>query len=170
MARNQAVELNLSAAQEKILQQLLKGTHSPQHYKQRAEIILLASQGNSNNKIERMLNIHGETVTKWRNRYAGAEKELALTEEENPQKLRSAIEKVLSDEQRRGRTPKFTDEQVACIIALSLQKPEELGLPFSHWTISSLRDEVINRGIVAYISTTQVHSFLKGARYKATSG
>ena len=169
MARNQAVEINLSETQEKILKQLYNGTHSPQHFKQRAEIILQASQGNSNNEIGRILKIHGETITKWRNRYACAEQELSLTETENPRKLRSVIEKILSDNQRRGRTPTFTDEQVAQIIALSLQKPDEIGLPFSHWTISSLRDEAINKGIVPYISISQVHSFLKRARSKATS-
>jgi len=169
MAKNQAVVIKLSESQEKILKQMVAGSHSPLHFKQRAEIILLANQGNSNNEIERMMGIHGETITKWRNRYAGSEQELSLTESENPRKLRSVIEKILSDDPRRGRTPTFTDEQVACIIALSLQKPDEVGLPFSHWSLSSLRDEVVNRGIVPYISISQLHSFLKGARSKAPS-
>ena len=46
-----------------------------------------------------MLQIAGETITKWRNRYAANENELAKTEEDNPRKLRSVIEKILSDEQ-----------------------------------------------------------------------
>jgi len=168
MARLQAQPIKLSESQKKILEQMNVGTHTPQHFKQRAEIVLLANNGYSNNEIERKLQISGETITKWRNRYAANEAELSTTEEENPRKLRKAIEKVLSDEQRSGKPPKFTDEQVACIIAMSCQKPEELGLPFSHWTAELLKDEVIKRGIVSTISTSQVRVFLKRERFKST--
>ena len=169
MAKNQAQEVKISESQKRILTQLQTGTHSPQHYKQRAEIVLLASKGYSNNEIERMLKISGETITKWRNRYVANENELRKVEEETPRKLRSNIEKILSDEQRSGRSATFTDEQVACIIAMSCQKPEELELPFSHWTPELLKDEAIKRGIVTSISTSQVRRFLKRERFKATS-
>jgi len=169
MANNQAVAVNLSEKQEKILEQLHVGSHSPLHYKLRSKIILLASKGKSNNEIERTMQIGGEMITLWRNRFAAAENELALTEAENPRKLRSVIEKLLSDEPRSGKPPKFKDEQVACIIALSLQKPDEIELPFSHWTPALLKDEAIKRGIVSSISESQVRCFLKGKRFKATS-
>jgi transposase len=136
------------------------------HFKIRSEIILLASQGYTNNAIEKTAGIHGETVTKWRNRYAAAEPELVHIEEETPRKLRAGIEKTLSDEKRSGKPSSFTDEQVACIIAMSCQKPEELGLPFSHWTPALLRDEAIKRGIVKSISDTHVDRFLKRERFK----
>ena len=164
MASNQAMAVNLSEKQEKILEQLHAGSHSPLHYKLRSEIILLASKGKSNNEIERIMKIGGEMVTLWRNRYAAAEKELAITEAENPRKLRSAIEKLLSDAPRIGRPSTFTDEQVASIIALSLQNPSELKLPFSHWTPELLKDEAIKRGIVPSISASQVRVFLKRRR------
>ena len=169
MAKNQAKEIRLSDSQKKILTQMQTGTHNPQHYKQRAEIVLLASKGYSNNEIERMQKISGETITKWRNRYAANEKELEKIEEENPRKLRSTIEKIMSDEQRSGRSATFTDEQVACIVAMSCQKPEELGLPFSHWTPELLKDEAIKRGIVSTISTSQVRRFLKRKRFETAS-
>ena len=169
MARNQAKIIKLSTAQNKILKQIRVGTHSPQHFKQRAEIVLMANDGLSNNDIERILLISGETITKWRNRYATNETELLKTEEENPRKLRSKIEKVLSDEPRSGAPTTFTDEQVACIIAMSCQKPDELGLPFSHWSPELLKDEAINRGIVSAISTSQVRRFLKRKRFKTAS-
>ena len=165
---NQAREIKLSENQRKILVQLQAGTHRPQHFKQRAEIVLMASSGKSNNEIERILKIRGETVTKWRNRFAGNAIELAKLEEENPLKLRSSIEKVLSDERRSGRAATFTDEQVACIIAMSCQKPEDLGVPLSHWTPELLKNEAIHRGIVPTISTSQVRRFLKRERFKAT--
>jgi transposase len=169
MATNQASVIKITENQKKKLTQIQAGTHSPLHLKLRSEIILLASEGNSNNTIERTMQISGETVTQWRNRYAQAGKELALIESENPRNLRASIEKVLSDEPRSGKPPTFTDEQVACIIAVSCQSPEELGLPFSHWTSSSLRDEVIKRGIVSSISAMQIGRFLKRERSKTTS-
>jgi len=168
MARLQAKQVRLSEKQRNILKQLETGTHSPQHFKQRAEIVLMANSGYSNNEMERKLQISGETITKWRNRYAANEKELATIEEENPRKLRNAIEKTLSDEQRSGKPATFTDEQVACIIAMSCQKPDDLGLPFSHWTPELLKDEAIKRGIVSTISTSQVRVFLKRERFKTT--
>ena len=167
---NQAREIKLSESQQKILTQIQTGTHSPQHFKQRAEIVLMAGAGYSNNEIERKLAISGETITKWRNRYGANKKELAKTEEENPRKLRNKIEKVLSDEHRSGRKATFTDEQVACIIAMSCQKPDDLGLPFSHWTPESLKEEAKRKGIVTTISASQVRRFLKRERIKATSG
>jgi hypothetical protein len=122
-----------------------------------------------NNEIERTISIDSEMITLWRNRYAAAEKELAITEAENPRKLRSVIEKLLSDTPRSGRPPTFTDVQVAKIIALSLQNPGELKLPFSHWTPALLKDEAIRSGIVSSISESQVRCFLKGKRFKAAS-
>ena len=169
MARLQAKPIRLSENQKKILKQLQVGTHSPQHFKQRAEIVLMANSGYTNNEIERKLQISGETITKWRNRYATNKMELEKMETENLRKLRNTIEKILSDEQRSGKPATFTDEQVACIIAMSCQKPDELGLPFSHWTPELLKDEAIKRGIVPTISTSQVRVFLKRERFKTTS-
>ena len=167
MARLQAAKITLTEQQERILRQLQTGTHTPMHLKVRSAIIMLANQGYTNNAIGSTMGIHGETITKWRNRYAKAEAELAILEAETPRKLRAGIEKTLSDEQRSGKPPSFTDEQVACIIAISCQKPEELGLPFSHWTPSLLRDEVIKRGVVTSISAMQISRFLKRERFKA---
>ena len=157
--------ITLSENQERILRQLLARSDS-QHFKQRVEIILLANQGMSNNGIERFMGICGGTVTKWRNLYAAAEQELAIIEANNHLKLWSTIEELLSTKQRGGRHPVFTDEQVADIIALSLQDPIEIGLPFSRWTSSLLRDEVIKRGIVPSISAMQITRFLRGTRSK----
>jgi len=55
MATNQAKKINLSEKQRKILEQIRVETHSPQHFKQRAEIVLMASQCHSNNELERWL-------------------------------------------------------------------------------------------------------------------
>ncbi len=44
----------------------------------------------------------------------------------------------LRDEPRPGKPPKYTAEQVGEVIAASLTKPEDLGLPFACWTLDRL--------------------------------
>jgi len=165
-----AVEIRLNEHEKKIITDMKSGSHTPLHLKSRSEIILRASDGESNSEISRQVQMNRENVTKWRNRYAGASEELRKTEEESPRKLRGLIEKILSDAPRPGAPTTFTDEQVASIIALACELPESLGLPFSHWSPSLLRKEVINRGIVESISAVHIGRFLKGAGLKAAPG
>jgi hypothetical protein len=162
-----AVEIKLTEQEKKILTEMKNGSHTPLHLKKRSEIILRASAGESNIVISRKVQMKRENATKWRNRYASASEELTKTESETPRKLRASIEKVLSDAPRAGAPCRITDEQVACIIALACELPENLGLPFSHWSPSLLQKEVINRGIVDSISAVHVGRFLKGAGLKA---
>lgn len=168
MPRKEATRIKLSEHEGKILTQIKVGTHSAMHLKNRAAIVLLADSGESNNSIERKLGIGGETVTKWRDRYANSHEEIVRTETESPRKLRAVIESTLSDAPRPGAPTTFTDEQVACILALACEEPESLGLPFSHWTPTLLQTEVINRGIVESISAVHIGRFLKRKRFKAS--
>jgi putative transposase len=138
-----------------------KGTHTALHLKQRSKIVLLAADGISNNNIEKEAESTAKTVKRWRDRYSNQYEELKRIEEETPHKLRSTIEDILSDEQRAGRKPEFTDGQVASIIALACMNPADLELPFSHWTPSLLREEAIKQNIVESISVRQIGRFLK---------
>ena len=162
-----ASKIELSEKQERILNEKAKGTHTPLHLKIRAKIILLASEGKSNNAIEKEMRIHSSTVKIWRDRYSGEYTELQRIELESPHKMRGTIEKILSDEQRPGGPPKFTDEQVAAIIALACEDPMKLGLPFSHWSPELLQIEALKLGIVESISVRQVGRFLKRERFTA---
>ena len=165
-----AVEIKLNEYEKKILTDMKNGSHTPLHLKKRSEIILRASDGESNIEISRQMEMNRENLTKWRNRYASSSEELRKTEAETPRKLRGMIESLLSDAPRPGAPSTFTDEQVACIIALACELPESLGLPFSHWSPSLLQKEAINRGIVESISAVHVGRFLKSARFKASQG
>ena len=156
-----ASTINLSDNQKRILEQFAHGTHIPHHLTDRSKIILLANDGLTNSAIEKTLSIVNHTVIKWRNRFSVAAEKLAKIEEETPHKLKSEIIKVLSDEQRPGKPSSFIDEQVSTIIALSLQDPQTLDLPFSHWTPELLRVVAIDKGIVKSISASQIGRFLK---------
>ena len=163
-----AAKVELSNKQEKILTQLATGTHTALHLKTRAQIVLMAANGCGNNTIEKDMGLDPKTVKLWRDRYSGQYKELKRIEEETPHKMRSAINKILSDKKRPGTPSKFKDEQVAAIIAMACEDPTKFGLPFSNWTPELLRIEVIKLGIVESISVRQIGRFLKRERFAAT--
>ena len=167
MAQNTASRIEVSERERKILEEYSRSTHQPLHLKIRAEIILQASRGLSNNAIERNLRLSPRRIKTWRDRYSDSREKIAKIEEEEPNKLRSAIIKALSDEQRPGAPATFRDEQVAAILALACEDPASLGLPFSHWSSVSLRKEAIKLGVVESISSRQVSRFLKGRGFKA---
>jgi putative transposase len=156
-----ATKVEISENQERILQEYAVGTHTPYHLKIRAHIVLKAAEGCSNNSIERAMGLEAKVVKRWRDRYSARYEELRRVETETPRKLRSSIEKTLSDEQRPGGPPKFTDVQVAAILALACEDPAQHALPFSHWTPGALQIEVIKHGIVDSISVRQIGRFLK---------
>jgi len=161
MSRMKAMEINLSARQKRILTGFAKSTHQPSHLKIRAEIVLRAADGSSNNAIERDMRIDKNQVNRWRDRYSKKQEQISLIEKETPHKLRSAIIEVLSDLPRNGGPTKFRDEQVAAIIAMACESPEKFDLPFSHWTPGLLQRTVIKVGIVETISVRHVGRLLK---------
>ena len=156
-----ATKVELSEKQEQILKEYAAGTHTPLHFKTRAQIVLKAAEGCTNNSIEKDMGLDAVTVKRWRDRYSARHEELKQTEAETPRKMRSIIEKILSDEQRPGGPPTFTDGQVAAIVALACEDPAQRGLPFSHWTPGLLQIEVIKLRIVDSISVRQIGRFLK---------
>ncbi len=95
------------------------------------------------------LHIHARTVKKWRDRWRANEAKLVLIdiEEKGINYTRKVLE-ILRDEARIGAPCKFTAEQICQIMIVSSERPEDIGLPISHWRITSLRNELIKRGIV----------------------
>ncbi len=73
------------------------------------------------------------------------------------------LKEILSDKPRSGTPPIFTRAQIDQIVTIGSTKPEELGLPFTHWSNELLKQEVVSREIVKSISTRQVGRFLKSA-------
>lgn len=157
----QSVSIELSEREQHILETLSKGTHTPLHLKQRATIILEAAAGRTNSEIARNFAIRRNTVMKWRSRYSQAFAEIRQREANHPRELRSKVESVLQDEYRPGAPATFTNEQVAQIIALSLQPVSDNAVEGSHWTPSELARKAIANGIVESISPRSVARFLK---------
>jgi transposase len=163
----EAVKIELTERQREILEKMVRGTHTPLHLIERAKIILLSAEGISNIEIARRYDLDRHTVKKWRNRWTKETTEINQIEKERPYDLKMKIQSCLSDERRSGRPYTFTAEQVAQIIALSLQSPESRGLPFSHWTSELLARQAIEEGIVESISPRTILRFFKRSRLKA---
>jgi putative transposase len=157
-----AKKITLTQKQETILSSLSNGRTVPAHLQQRAKILLYCSKGKTNLDIMGKLGVHKKTISKWRIRWAkNQEKLFAIENKETGINYQRSIEHVLSDAPRSGTPCKFSAEQICLIMNVACESPDENGLPLSHWSLSSLADELVKREIVESISTSQLQVFLK---------
>ncbi|AMO54579.1 helix-turn-helix domain-containing protein [Endozoicomonas montiporae] len=147
----------LSDQQRKDLELIVRRRKSSQSLVLRAKIILAGAEGKSLLGTAKKLKCTRETVTRWRKHWV-----------ERPGD-QSTLEK-LKEAQRPGTPPKFTAEQICQIIALSCDKPEDHGYPFSHWSESLLAMVAVDKKIVSSISQRQVGRFLKSGRHSSRQG
>lgn len=165
----QAVQIELTDKQRKILENMERGSHTPLHYIERSHIILMAADGVGNRMISKQSGLNRQKVQLWRRRWAQASAELIETEKSNPQKLKGLIHAILNDEHRSGRPRYFSEDQVAEILTMACESPEDKGLPFSHWTPGMLARQAEKEGIVESISIRSVARFLKRSGFTAPS-
>ncbi len=159
-----AAKITITERQHDILRTLHDAVTAPSHLRQRASLILLAFDGLRNDEIAEQVGLGQRPVGLWRRRWAKAWNRLIDLEcSETHAALRRAIEAVLTDGPRPGAPGKFTPEQVTQILAVACEPPEKSGRPITHWTAHELADEVVKRGIVASISTSQVGRYLREA-------
>ena len=71
------------------------------------------------------------------------------------------MERLLADAERPASPATFTEEQKRQIIAMATRKPEEEGVPVTHWSHDLLAKTVVDKGIVQTISPAQIGRFLK---------
>ena len=148
------IAVKLSEAEEAGLDKCIRSHRIGQQIAQRARIVQLAAQGQSNTRIAQDLGLHIETVRLWRRRWVDLQ---AIPLEE------MSVEARLRDEQRSGSPGKFSAEQIAGMIAIACEDPPASGYPVSHWTPGELVQEAIKRGMVISISERQMGRFLKRA-------
>lgn len=165
-----AAKVVITERQQDELRQIVGSRSSPQGLAHRAQIILLAFEGLTNEQIAQRLQCERHGVGTWRRRWQKAFQRLVVIEcMEKPSALREALDDVLGDLPRAGCGGTFTAEQITQILAVACEEPEKSGRPVTHWTPRELADEVIKRGIVATISVRHVGRFLKGSGTSAPS-
>ena len=158
-----AAKVVITERQQKILVEFSRSRTEGQMISQRASIILLAFEGRLNEDIAVEVGLERKAVGTWRRRWQRAWESLTRYECCEPRRLREAIRETLRDAPRSGKPPTFTAEQVAQIIAVACEPPENSGRPITHWTNAELREEVVQRGIVREISVSRVGDFLREA-------
>ncbi len=147
-----AATLDLTAAEERGLEALVRRPSTPQQVALRARIVLAAAAGQSNAAIARRLGVTVETARLWRGRWLGLRvADLAA--------LR--VEERLADAPRSGKPAVITAEQTCRIVALACEAPGQSGWPVSQWTGRELADEIVARGILPAISPRHAARLLK---------
>lgn len=131
---------------------------------QRLQIVKMASDGKLNVEIARGLNVDPQRVRRWRKRWARRSGQLEAAEKRMlaDGEMESIVAEILADRLRSGAPAKFCAEQLTKLIGVACEKPEDSGIPTSHWTAQDLAKEIQRRGIFDSISARHVGRFLKG--------
>lgn len=137
-----AVPIVLSPADRAVLSSRIRAARTEQRDLLRAKIVWAAGHGDPNVAISATLEIHVDTVRKWRGRFA----------EDGLEGLR--------DLPRSGRPKVFSAVQAAEVKAMACELPAESDLPLSRWSSTDLATEAIKRGIVDSISASTVRRWL----------
>ena len=133
--------LPLSDDEKSFLDSILrKGSH-PARLMRRCQILLKAGQGLSNKAIAEHVSCSVASVNNVRKRF-----------------LEGGLDRALYDAPRPGAPAKFSEEQIAQILALANEQPPRGS---DRWTVELLCQEAASRGIVASISIGRMHSLLK---------
>jgi transposase len=163
----QAAKVTITERQQEMLLQMTRSYTEAAGLRQRAQIVLLAFAGRTNEAIADHVALERHQVGSWRRRWTNAFAELVRIEcTQSGAALKRAIAHTLSDAPRSGSPGKFTAEQLALIIAVACEAPEASGRPVTHWTPAELADEVVQRGLVEAISPSTVRDLLRQAELK----
>jgi transposase len=110
----------LTDDEARTIDRLARSRTEPARAVERAQIVWRAHQGARVPAIARALGITEATVRTWLKRF-------------NAEGVAG-----LADAPRGGRPPTYSPEEVGEVIAASLTKPDDLGLPFGSWTLDRL--------------------------------
>lgn len=146
------IEVILSEQEVESLEKCVRRHTTTQQIARRVGIIQAAAAGRNNAQIAGELGVSIDQVRLWRRPWVEWQ-DMPLEE--------YGVETRLSDAVRSGSPGKFSAEQVAQIIAIACEDPQDSGYPVSHWTPREIAMEAEKRGIVSSISERQVGRFLK---------
>lgn len=161
MSRGQppAPAIPMTEAQVEVFKQLIRSHKTAQQISKRAQLLLLAHQGQSNSAIKRALGLALNTVKSWRKRWLESYEELLSYESSSA--LSQAIKALLADLPRSGAPETISLAAKQQIIALACEQPSRYGLAMNSWTHEMLAQVAIAQGIVSTISGRHVGRILK---------
>jgi putative transposase len=157
----------LTKTQTKLLTDCVRASTSPQRLVQRAGILLDYAESGNKSLVASKYSVGRDTVRRWCERWHDCQDELERLEAEHQAgtlsdpMYRREIETILADAERPGAPATFTEEQKRQMIAVATRKPEDEGVPVTHWSHELLAQTVIDKGIVKTISPAHIGRFLK---------
>jgi putative transposase len=168
-------KLTLTPTQSKLVTSLVRASTSPQSIVQRGSFMLDYAEGDNTSRIASKHGVGRDTVRRWRERWQESQSELDRLEAEylaltmSLTKYSRAIETLLSDAKRPGAPATFSEAEKQQIITMATRRPEDEGVPVTHWSHELLAQTVIEKGIVKTISAAQIGRFLKEGDVAAPS-
>lgn len=106
--------------ERKTIERLSHSRTAPARQVERARMVQWASERQRVPQIAARLSVAENTVRNWLHRF----NEAGLP--------------GLFDEGRTGRPPTYSTDEVSVVVATALTKPDDLALPFGHWTLDRL--------------------------------
>ena len=150
-----SVPIVLSCVERSELERLIRSHSTPRQLALRARMIVLAADEIGVGESAQRLGVWRKGVSFWRARWrAGGG---------------GGAAERLADAPRSGAPATITAEQTCAIVALACERPQDSGVPLSHWSAGDLAREAMRRGIVKSISPRSVGRFLKRIRPQAAS-
>jgi len=168
-------KLPLTPTQSKLVTSLVRASTSPQSVVQRGSLILDYAESGNMSRVASKHGVGRDTVRCWYQRWQTCQSELDRLEAEyqvgttSETRYRREIETLLSDAKRPGAPATFSEAQKQQIIAMATRKPEDEGVPVTHWSHEILAQTAVDKGIVKSISVAQIGRFLKEGHPPASS-
>lgn len=159
--------LTFTPKQRKLITSLVRASTTPHGVALRASLILDYAESDNKSLVATKYSVGRDTVRRWCQRWQSYQAELERLETENQAGIlsdtlyRREIEAILADAERPGAPATFTEEQKREMIAVATRKPEDEGVPVTHWSHELLAQMVVDKGIVTSISAAQIGRFLK---------
>lgn len=160
-----SISLNLTSLTVEILEEIISSRLHGISVIQRARCVFLAYGETKYKGISRIVNLSSKTVSRWVGRFASSIEALHHVEKQGVRTvLKRAIIDCLCDAPRSGAPKKISPEQVASIISIGCEDPEQSNRPVTSWTAAEIADEAVLRNVVKSISVTQVQRFLNNVQ------
>lgn len=145
---SRATPIVLSDEERSELERLIRSHSAPQQLARRARMIVLLADGAGVGETADELKVWRKGVSCWRARWLAAASGTPVAER-------------LADAPRPGAPATITPEETCAIVAMACERPDDGGVPLSHWSASDLAREAVRRGIVTSISPRSVGRILK---------
>jgi transposase len=141
-------DIRLRGHEKQALRQLKRNGKTERRLADRARIILWTTEWVAVDTIAERLDIHRDTVIVWRQRFMEG------------RQARLGVPDCLRDRPRSGRPPQFSATQIAQIEALACEKPSELNLPLSRFSLAEIVLWIKQAAAVPTISASSVWRLL----------